>query len=116
MRWTLIALVLLAAPSGAKVGTVRAYYTGQQLVNICLAKDKVSQWACLGYIAGVSDATQYNPPPDGQICQPSEVKAGTARDEFLFWASQHRDQLHRSATGLVIEALRDRWSCNSIAS
>src|SRR5262245_36873292 len=96
-RWLVAVLVLSLS------GTVQAQ-DGNKLLRWCLSKDPFDEGYCLGYVAGVWDATLD--------CAPPGVKAGQVRDvvvNFLQAKPQHR---HRPPTDLIREAIQEAWPCS----
>ena len=93
--------------------------TGQELRAICFAyeKSKAGQVtdnpsqqradfaACVGFIAGTGAVSQ------NAGCRPKDLPPGQEVEIVIKYLKNNSSQLHRPASHLVQEALREAWSC-----
>jgi hypothetical protein len=88
---------------------------GSELLSYCAKGTATAQTACLGYIAGVSDAIINDLIRDKEspikACIPRSVTAGDRAAMVIKWLSQHSDQLRKPAATLVVKALSEAYPC-----
>ncbi|GAC1339265.1 MAG: hypothetical protein NVSMB18_07150 [Acetobacteraceae bacterium] len=122
MKALLLALVAATALAGSAQAQRFSNLSGGKLMEVCTGRDPKMVEACTAYIDGVSDAASFYQrlrPSDGSrggqlpayVCVPSNVTGVQLRQSVLSWAQQHRDQLNRQASGVVLRALDDIYRC-----
>lgn len=117
-------LFLIGFLIGAAVGPVQAatpervslnIASGATLLEFCGSGEKFQQSACLGYVAGISDAMierkiAGEAAPIRACIAPSET-VGTRAAHVMKWLARHDNRLLEPAAGLTAEALRDAYPC-----
>ena len=111
---TLAAVLLAASPAAADFKDSNLA-TGSDVLSYC-AKDSASaQTACIGYIAGVSDAMISDLIRDTaapvKACIPRKVTAGARAAIVIKWLSKHIERTSEPAAGLIVAALAKRFPC-----
>ena len=113
---TVICVLLSAATVASELGKSHMA-NGSELLSFCAKNSASTQSACLGYIAGVSDAIINDLIRDKaspvKACIPRNVKAGDRAAVVIKWLSQHSDQLRKPAATLVVRALSEAFPCRS---
>ena len=88
---------------------------GSELLTFCAKKRSDYQTACLGYIAGVSDAMIDNLIRDRSVpfkaCIPRTVLAGKRAAIVIRWMTAHISYLRRPAATLIVHALSEAYPC-----
>ena len=115
---TTVAAALFFAPANAradKAPQIEHMANGSVLLSYCARSTRFSQSACLGYIAGISDAMIdrriIGKGAAYQACIPREVTAGARAAKVIPWLTRHVDDLHKPAAGLVAQALAAAFPC-----
>lgn len=118
MRLTVPVTVICVSLSAAAVATElgKSYMAnGSELLTYCAKSTANAQSACLGYIAGVSDAIINDLIRDRaspvKACIPRSVRAGDRAAIVIKWLSRHTDQLRKPAATLVVRALSEAFPC-----
>lgn len=106
----------LTMPTTANQNTVAHIANGSELLTYCARiSSAVAQVACLGYIAGISDAMI-----DERIigngaairaCISKDVRAGDRAAKVIKWLANRTGRLSEPAAGLVASALSDAFPC-----
>ena len=88
---------------------------GSELLTFCAKSSGHTQSACLGYIAGVSDAIINDLIRDKaspvKACIPKSMKAGDRAAVVIKWLSRHSNELRKPAATLVVRALSEAFPC-----
>jgi len=114
IRIAIVTLTLILSSCSSEVPT-----TGEELRAICSAyeKNKAGQVtdnpgqqradlaACVGFIAGTGFVSQ------NAGCPPEDHPPGQEVEIVIKYLKKHSLQLHRPASHLVEEALREAWPC-----
>ena len=117
----LASAALLGLVSQAEAARFSAV-NGTRLAALCTSKDPKQSNSCTAYIEGVSDSMslyQELRPQDGSrggalpayVCVPEQVTGIQQRDTVLAWIRQHPEAGSRQASGVVADALRERFAC-----
>ncbi len=118
MRLTILSAVICVFLSvgafAAELGKAHMA-NGSELLTYCAKSTANAQSACLGYIAGVSDAIINDLIRDRaspvKACIPRSAKAGDRAAIVIKWLSRHIDQLRKPAATLVVRALSEAYPC-----
>lgn len=122
MRALPVALALSIAVASSAHAERFLKLTGAKLIETCTSRDKGVIGDCTAYIEGISDAIsfyQVSRPADGSkggrlpdyICVPTAVAGPQLRDTVIAYAKANPDKLGIQASGIVIRALNDKYSC-----
>ncbi len=117
----LASAVLLGLASHAEAARFSAV-NGTKLAALCTSRDAKMANSCTAYIEGVSDSMslyQELRPQDGSkggtlpgyVCVPEQVTGIQQRDTVVAWIRQHPEAGTRQASGVVADALRERFAC-----
>ncbi len=117
----LASAALLAIASHAEAARFSAV-NGTRLAALCTSRDPKMSNSCTAYIEGVSDSMslyQELRPQDGSkggalpayVCVPEQVTGIQQRDTVVTWLRQHPEAGNRPASGVVADALRERFAC-----
>jgi hypothetical protein len=104
-------LVVVALASFVVAGAVAEeqegvdWITGSQLFDACQRGDNF----CLGYIMG---ATVSFPGHGSSFCLPAGVSGEQVKDVVNIWLGEHRELHDKTASFLVLQAVRERFPCN----
>jgi hypothetical protein len=125
IRLIVLGIALSLASSRAEAqGSVWLFITGDSLATYCrdfllvrrnaaASNDQQLQRyaACLGYVAGVSDALTV----EGirHYCLPFRSDAGDITEVVAKYLDEHPDDLHMSAYTLVVQSLASAYPCTS---
>ena len=125
IRLIVLGIALSLASSSAEAqGSVWLFITGNSLATYCrdfllvrrnaaASDDQQLQRyaACLGYVAGVSDALTV----EGirHFCLPFRSDSGDITEVVAKYLEQHPDELHKSAYTLVVQSLASAYPCTS---
>jgi len=94
----------------------RRFYTGNELIQWCETESTVTDGFCFNYLAGVSDTHNLlyaeKEIPKKLYCTPLGVKFGQLRRVFLKYANDNPQDLHLSASRLVLKAFVHSFPCN----
>ena len=113
MRAALVAAVALAglvAAGEAWAQDLRPFYDGNVLHQYCDAENLLDKQACVGFIAGISEATGGNY-AGYRACIPRTITTGQMRDVVVKLLQAHPEDRHLRAVELVARALADAWPC-----
>jgi hypothetical protein len=112
------AMLMATARAGLCDGTI--YFTGSMLIEMCSAEDRAKYdlqatnefGRCLGFIVGISDASQCGDPTWGFAAKlPTGVTSGQAVKIATKYLNEHLEELHLAAASLVAKALQDAFPC-----
>ena len=116
MNKLLLALVLFWP-----LGAVAGLYSGNKLQTFCAdtksgePKRNLSWYgSCVSYLSGIVDAAEsiyLNTTATSRSCLPKGVSSEQLRQVWLNHASQHPEELHLGAGGLVLKAFEKAWPC-----
>jgi hypothetical protein len=109
MNWSAILPIFFILNLAALSEPARAGYfvTGSMLLDYCQKTDSpASQTFCSGYVAGISDALD-----DHFFCGPSEGQLSQSKKVVIKYLNEHPEILHKSASGLAIDALKAAFPC-----
>ena len=111
---TVICVLLSAAAVATELGKSHMA-NGSELLTYCAKSSANAQSACLGYIAGVSDAIINDLIRDRaspvKACIPKSMKAGDRAAVVIKWLSRHVTELRKPAATLVVRALSEAFPC-----
>ena len=102
-------LMVLSLPVAA--ATVPAYETGNQLLTLCESKGGSSEGVCIGYIEGVSDASEGKTWDGTPYCAPKGATNGQLVKIVTKYLNDHPEHLHLSAHSIVQQALLEAFPC-----
>ena len=118
MRWTAAAAVLMVALAGP---VCASYLTGNALMEAGDGTKAGEPQAsvvrysdCVGYLAGIVDATdtwtdwEYMGP---QVCLQTGVTVEQLRQVVLRYMREYPEQWHLTAGSFVLNAYREAWPC-----
>ncbi len=122
MKALLLAIVAVAALGGSAQAQRFSNLNGGKLMEICTSRDPRMLEACTAYIDGISDSVSFYQrlrPADGErggqlpayVCVPGNVTGVQLRQAVVNWGTQHRDQMGRQASGIVLRALDATFLC-----
>ena len=117
----LSAAALLALATHADAARFSAV-NGTRLAAMCSSRDARMSNSCTAYIEGISDSMslyQELRPQDGSkggtlpayVCVPEQVTGLQQRDTVVAWLRQHPEAGTRQASGVVADALREKFAC-----
>jgi hypothetical protein len=107
IRFLVTAAFIATSPIEAQAQYTRThpFVTGPEFLNNCTAKERERHIACVGFIAGVTDAYLNAQ----QFCVPDNVSPNAIADFVIEYALRiARDQ---SPVGMILLALKAKWPC-----
>lgn len=104
-------VLVLAVAAVPSIGQAQ-FFPAQKLKDTCLKgqRDKsnyVAEWACSGFIIGVSDSAFVRK----VVCLPNGATIGQVVDIVKKYLNDHPEDGHYSAASVVENALRANWPC-----
>lgn len=109
LTMTIVVGILLASPAAA--------LTGNDLADHCNLELSEDQIFCLAYVAGVYDAhielerSGYLT-TGSTICRPDKATYKQMGKIFMGYIDSHPEQLHLTASILVLVSLQEAWPCS----
>ncbi|WP_422057721.1 Rap1a/Tai family immunity protein [Sphingomonas sp.] len=120
MRSFAIFLIIIGLAAGAFPQQAKAeFYDGNRLYARCTTeKGEVTfyqyQAACMGYIAGVADATgTFRAAKGNAQCVPPNVTMQQITDVVVSYLRSNPGERHYAASTLVMLAIGKTWPCGS---
>jgi len=105
----IIGALLAATPAEAQN---RVLDNGNEILSMCDDDSNFMAGLCLGYIRGISTATDAFLATDNQfICYPDNVSMGQLRDVVVSYIKRNPSLRHETATLLYMKATTEAWPC-----
>lgn len=115
MKKVILAGVLMTLSSAQ---TWAGFVSGSELLEQCeLSESQFIQGECYGYIAGIADIVGNFKEAgwrEKDYCWPTGengVTLGQVKEDVVGYLERHRDDLHKSASGLVYLAFVEAYPC-----
>jgi len=93
-----------------------SYEDGNGLLRVCEGESNFELGVCHSYLVGIHDAhgsfAYAGLLTAKRFCPPDGVEVGVLKDAFLAYAGARPENLHRTASSLVIDAFRIAFPCN----
>ena len=109
-----IKVVVFALVMTASMVVQGAWLTGGQLLEDCESENYFEKGSCTGYIEGVDDSAVTLAHWEGlaePICIPGGVTSGQLRLVVMKHLNKHPEELHMTASSLVLKALFEAFPC-----
>ncbi len=112
----LAAALLLACGQAAADSSGYSYEDGEGLLKACQGDSNFDLGVCHSYLVGIHDAqgsfVHAGLLTGKSFCLPEGVEVGALKEAFLTYAGARPENLHRTASSLVIDAFRIAFPCN----
>ena len=108
----LIAALLLI---GASHGAMASFQSGSSSLTWCESENSQEKSHCFGYLAAVADTADTLAGWEGfepSICVPLGVTGGQLIKVWVKYANEHPEELHLSASSLVLSAYAEAFPCD----
>jgi len=102
-------LVTLLVAQGVQATFV--HYSGNRLLTECESTSPIHESACLGYIAGVADASNGKTHEGLLYCIPNEAVAGQLQKIVIKHMDEYPKDLHFAAYSIVQDAFLKAFLC-----
>lgn len=111
-----VVLSLLSAPAAAMTGNdvLHQCPVALDIDKAGAPEDVLKAMHCVGYVAGLNDASRLHQGlfKHELYCMPEQgLESGQVVRIFLKWLEAHPEDLHETARGLFISAMRDAFPC-----
>ena len=105
-------MLLIGASHGAMADS---FQSGNSLLTKCESEAPFDVGICIGYLMSVGDTYTTAAAWEGfepYICMPDTVTAGQLQKIWIKYANEYPEELHFSASSLVLLAYRQAFPCD----
>lgn len=112
----ILLVLMLGGIQTVFAGSGYSYEDGRGLAGVCEGDSNFDRGVCHSYLIAIHDAhgslAYAGALGAKQFCTPDGVEVGVLKEAFLTYAGHRSDELHRTASSLVIDAYRIAFPCN----
>jgi hypothetical protein len=114
MKYSILGFILATLLSANGTWAVTTYWDGSDLLKHCAAESTFPVGICGGYISGIADTLdtlEVWKGPIGEACIPVTATISQLMKIVIKYMEEHTENLHLSATSLVLSALHQAFPC-----
>lgn len=107
-------LIMFMVPAVQAEAEVIVYQNGNQLIKDCEGDEPIRGMFCLGFMAGTMDTLEVLSAAaefPKIACKPKDVTITQLRKIFIQFTSEHPEELHNSASSIMLTALVEAFPC-----